>query len=369
MAKGTYIGIADKARKVKKLYFGVADKARKVKKVYFGVDGKARLVYSAGPMLASNTNILGARVVDASYNSNHAGMYSGSRIVYFLDKQLVKSERSLTGSTRGSAKPASNKTHLFFGGGSDSSSPNGSIFWVDAYNASLVRYDCGQLPPPQCYGIASASVGNFAIFFGGYNFTTIAEYRTYYDSSLVQRTSTTYPRRREACGITLPNHALFGGGYGGYSGSDYLSDVYRFDSSMVQTTISNLSYPESSKGGVSVGGNAIFAGGSRRAANIDAYNSSFVKVQVADLPFVPELNLNKYVGCASLGDYALFMEGGKQNAGGKSKMSYFDSGLVRTDFQPITINNPYNTTFGFTGASIGDKAIFNGYNEDLVFTS
>lgn len=41
MAKGAYIGIAGKARKVKKMYIGVGGKARKVKKAYIGIGGKA----------------------------------------------------------------------------------------------------------------------------------------------------------------------------------------------------------------------------------------------------------------------------------------------------------------------------------------
>lgn len=48
MAKGAYIGIAGKARKVKKMYIGVGGKARKVKKAYIGIGGKARLFYASG---------------------------------------------------------------------------------------------------------------------------------------------------------------------------------------------------------------------------------------------------------------------------------------------------------------------------------
>lgn len=47
MAKGAYIGVSGKARKIKKIYIGVNGKARKVKKAYIGVNGKARLFYNA----------------------------------------------------------------------------------------------------------------------------------------------------------------------------------------------------------------------------------------------------------------------------------------------------------------------------------
>jgi hypothetical protein len=48
MAKGGYIGVDDKARKIKKCYIGVDGVARKVKKAYIGVDGVARLIYTCG---------------------------------------------------------------------------------------------------------------------------------------------------------------------------------------------------------------------------------------------------------------------------------------------------------------------------------
>lgn len=49
MAKSIYVGVGDKARKVKKLYVGVNNVARKVKKVYVGdANGKARLCYING---------------------------------------------------------------------------------------------------------------------------------------------------------------------------------------------------------------------------------------------------------------------------------------------------------------------------------
>jgi len=48
MAKGVFIGVSNKARKVKKAYIGVDGKARKIKKMYIGdANGKARLFWSA----------------------------------------------------------------------------------------------------------------------------------------------------------------------------------------------------------------------------------------------------------------------------------------------------------------------------------
>lgn len=49
MARGSYIGVSGKARKIKKMYIGINGKARKVKKVYIGdSNNKARLCWSSG---------------------------------------------------------------------------------------------------------------------------------------------------------------------------------------------------------------------------------------------------------------------------------------------------------------------------------
>lgn len=48
MAKKTYIGVADKAEKVKKIYIGVDGVARKVKAAYIGVNGVAKKIFASG---------------------------------------------------------------------------------------------------------------------------------------------------------------------------------------------------------------------------------------------------------------------------------------------------------------------------------
>ena len=56
MAKKAYVGIEDKARKIKKGYVGHNAIARKIKKGYVGVDGVARQFFSsADPVFANNT--------------------------------------------------------------------------------------------------------------------------------------------------------------------------------------------------------------------------------------------------------------------------------------------------------------------------
>ena len=55
MAKKAYIGIDNKARKVKKMYIGVDGVARKIKKAYIGVGGVARPCFGGGELVRYGT--------------------------------------------------------------------------------------------------------------------------------------------------------------------------------------------------------------------------------------------------------------------------------------------------------------------------
>ena len=68
MAKGEYIGVSGKAKKVKKMYVGIGGKAKKVKKAYIGVNGKAKLCWSGadGTFLITYDNVLNYAKLDRS---------------------------------------------------------------------------------------------------------------------------------------------------------------------------------------------------------------------------------------------------------------------------------------------------------------
>ena len=129
MTKACYVGVAGKARKVKKIYTGVANKARKVKKAYVGVGGKARLFYSADQKLSYYGTVTGlsqARNFLAATTVGNYGLFGGGAIGFF-----------------------------------------GNIFsTVDAYNTSLVRSTPTALSQARFYS-AATTVGNYGLFGGG----------------------------------------------------------------------------------------------------------------------------------------------------------------------------------------------------------
>ena len=81
MAKGAWIGVGGKARKIKNMYIGIDGKARKIKKAWIGVGGKARLFFSSDQVLTYSREITQSAANNtqndrdlelSTANSNHA---------------------------------------------------------------------------------------------------------------------------------------------------------------------------------------------------------------------------------------------------------------------------------------------------------
>ena len=244
MTKACYVGVAGKARKVKKIYTGVADKARKVKKAYVGVGGKARLFYSAEQKLG----------------------------YYGTVTALSQARNGLAATTVGS--------YGLFGGGIISFKCSAV---VDAYSSSLVRSTPTALSQARS-SCGATTVGGYALFGGGIIDMTVSGYDIIntntaivdaYSSSLVRSTPTALSQARSYIGATSVGvYALFGGGYGKGS-SEGCSTVDAYSSSLVRSTPTALSQARGYIEATSVGVYALFGGGyapSGRSATVDAYN-------------------------------------------------------------------------------------------------
>ena len=139
MTKACYVGVAGKARKVKKIYTGVANKARKVKKAYVGVGGKARLFYSADQKLSYYGTVTGlsqARGMLAATTVGNYGLfggshYAGSTTVNAYNTSLVRSTPTALSQARGNLAATTVGNYGLFGGGTFSFDSNFST--VDVY--------------------------------------------------------------------------------------------------------------------------------------------------------------------------------------------------------------------------------------------
>ena len=121
--------------------------------------------------------------------------------------------------------------------------------------------------------LAGASVGDYALFAGGYD----DFYRSTvdaYDTSLTRSTPTALSvRRADLTGASVGNYALFAGGYRG--SSSYSDAVDAYDTSLTRSTPTALSAARYGLAGASVGNYALFAGGygspSAYKNTVDAY--------------------------------------------------------------------------------------------------
>ena len=155
--------------------------------------------------------------------------------------------------------------------------------------------------------LAATSIGNYALFGGGY-YSGISNVVDAYDTSLVRTTPDRLSQARQYLAATsIGDYALFGGGDVSYSPYYYYSSaVDAYDTSLVRTTPTPLSSSRSSLAATSIGNYALFGGGYKSAV-VDAYDTSLVRTTPTPLS-----KAKTYLAATSIGNYALF--GGGHNA-------------------------------------------------------
>ena len=114
--------------------------------------------------------------------------------------------------------------------------------------------------------LAATTVGNYALFGGGYGggYSSTVDA---YDTSLTRTTPTPLSKdRSDLAATTVGNYALFGGGSG--------STVDAYDTSLTRTIPTPLSKYRSNLAATTVGNYALFGGGSTSGSTVDAYTVS-----------------------------------------------------------------------------------------------
>lgn len=297
-------------------------------------------------------------------------VYYYTNIVYAYDKALTQTS-DYTGSAadqiqRHAATTVGN--YALFGGGKDSNSSeskvrrvNGSLTWGTVSNGlSFAVYD-----------LAATTVGDYAVFAGGYggsgHTAAIGKAVTAYNSSL-SRTLVS-----DGLSVNCKNHAaasvgdyaLFAGGYNnsGSYGKHMIATVDAYDTSLTKTSAANLSVARRYLHATTVGGYALFAGGdasddgngtsftsSKTAqATVDVYNASLTRISATPL------SVARYNGAATtLGDYALF-GGGVIYQSKSAAVDAYDTSLTRTTQEPLPKRVSENAA-----ASVGNYALFAG---------
>ncbi len=306
---------------------------------------------------AGRTDLAGASV------GNYAlfvGGYGSSTYadVYAYNASLTRSTTTTLSQARYSLAGASVGDYALFAGGLTYSSTSGYILYtkVDAYNSSLTRSTPTSLSVGRC-NLAGASVGNYALFAGGYSSYAAGTYIgssvvNAYNTSLVRSTPTSLSQARgELAATSVGDYALFAGGHIQDSSSTNYSTVDAYSTSLTRSTSTALSSTKYCLAGANVGNYALFAGGFISGtiySTVDAYNTSLVKSTPTALS---EKRFN--LAGASAGNYALF-------AGGSSGtytpvVDAYDTSLTRSTTTALS-----QARWELAGASVGNYALFGG---------
>lgn len=339
MAKGIYVGIDDKSRKVKKLYVGIGNKAKRVYHVFVGVNGKARLVYE-GP-----------------------GLYEGSTFTYY------------SGGIKGVAGAAAGSKYGIFAGGWDRAtnvSGGSARTLVTAYDANFTKTTPSSQLSTEATGMAGGSIGDYALFAGGFNSRSghLTKVTTY-NSSLTRGSASSlgYSNRDidyPLCHANVGDYVFFGGVITG-------KYIYRYNSSLTKSNIS-LPIMMLEAGATSAGNKAygIIAGGyvetSKMTSNVYAFNINFTRTSCAALS-----ESKAKISCAFINGYGIFAGGYKilrgTTGGGHSETSSDTCDVYNSELTKVTMTVPkYSHTNVHASLSFQDHFIIGGdiYDKNLT---
>lgn len=262
-----------------------------------GASNRSFAVFGPGKYEASDESTYESPVCDA-YNSS-------------LTKLTINESGYYPGGIFNYGAATVNEYILFAGSGAGSS--YSSIVW--SIDPSLTRY-VGQVTDLSVARswLAGASLGNYALFAGGWN---RGSYNTVdaYDVSLTRTNPTGLSISRSLLtGTVVGNYALFGGGADQANASALFSTVDVYNKSLTRTTTTDLSVARCDLSSVTLGNFGIFGYGGNRGSSssslysnaIDVYDISLTKTK----SFVAGTGRCK-LGAAVTGNYALFAGGNR----------------------------------------------------------
>ena len=335
--------------------------AFKVKKAYVGIGGVARPCWGGGEVAYYGKVEDLTSWPDMSTSSGYAatigdyalfaGFWGYAGVVEAYNSSLIKSSPTGTGQYGLGGTGVSASKHAFLANGLRT---GGNRYGdVAAYDASLTRTVATSLDS-SVSGIRGASIGEYALFAGGYKTSgSISSWYntdivTDYDSSLTKSIRKALSVGRSKTGTaTVGNYAIFAGGYDDVK-SKSLATVDAFDASLTRTIPAVLSSAIDDCPATTVGNYAIFAIGT--FAN--AYNTSLTR----SIPTVLSVSRSG-VAATTVSEFALFAGGSTPS----SVVDVYDTSLTRTTTTKLSVARG-----NMTGATVGNYALFAGgsyYND------
>jgi hypothetical protein len=216
-----------------------------------------------------------------------------------------------------------------------------------------------------CYFLAATSVGNYALFGGGYDSGRSNAVNAYESPSLVKKldVDALSVARDNLAATAVGNYALFGGGAipgGVYMTGSNAVDAYESSSLVKKPDVDVLSVGRMLLAATSVGNYALFGGGDDGGTNysiaVDAYESS----SLAKKPDVDALSLGRTsLAATSVGNYALFGGGaiGYGAGNGSSAVDAYESSSLAKK-PDVDVLSAKVSSLAATG--VGSYALFGG---------
>lgn len=327
MAKGMYIGVGGVARKCKKTYIGIGGVARKIKKMYVGVAGVARLFFSGGV-------------------------------------QKVSSVPQLPSGKGQEAIGVSGKVYALFAG-------YGYTYDVYAYSNSLSVTTLEQINDTYQRGLCAEKIGNYYLFAGGANGSSVATTRAvYYDEASLVKGNATNLSYAKWLASTASNgvYVVLAGGYPG-TGNPLLS-TEAYSQTLVRTLAPNMQGTSGRAGnkGCRVVNYALAPGGNSYGSSIswvcDAYDQSLVRYSAG------VLSVARSGATAGNTDKYGFVIGSSSAGYSTKAVDVFDVNLVRTTLEDLPVSNTYPSAIGTGGYVTVDADYASGvvyqYDNNLV---
>ncbi len=367
MAKSLYIGVDGKARKVKAMWIGVNGVARKVKAGFIGVANVARQFFSSEKNVVHNritNNLTYGRVRLAaastgnyalfaggqgtSYSSGTIGKYGFYDQVDAYNTSLSRSSATVLSVPRYYLASASNNGQAFFASGVKAygSGDKTTCTNAEAYDNSLTMKTLDSTNNDS-QELASATVGNYVLFAGGYNDNgTRRNQVTAYSTSLTKFTpDTMQDAKSQNAGASVGNYAIIS--------SDYYSNTYDFYNHSLTHTYRAISMSSTDTSATSLGSYAIFFNSSRSSEKqIRTFDSSLTSTTS-----LLELSEGRTKGSATTVNGLAFFFGGTSSSAylSSSMVDCYDESLTKREVPSLTTPRLYTAA-----TSVGNFALCAG---------
>ena len=212
---------------------------------------------------------------------------------------------------------------------------------------------------------SSATVGKFALIYGGEIGNSYLSATRSFSTSLVQSSVDSDRGRGVCCGASLPNAAVFATGYDKQAGV-YPATLLVYDASLVYSTPNSLSTGGTKVSCACAGDFIIFAGGFDSASNrraTEAFNKDFTKVSIGNLP-----NHYKSLSAVTGPNVAVFAGGLLQVTSSSAEVSdsvyAYDSSLTLITLASLSVARR-----AVAGACLNKNIIFAGGYTDTGTSS